>query len=306
MSGQLTNSLIMIRPRQFGFNTETAVNNRFQKSTVNLEEKQIRQQAIEEFDAMVMELRKHFIEVTVFDDNNSGSPDAVFPNNWIITSEDGSVYTFPLFSPMRRKERRDDVIAKIESNFHISKRYCLEFFEIENQFLEGTGSMILDRDYQIIYACISPRTDIRVLHKFSLLSGYKVIHFKARDQDGFDIYHTNVLMNLGHDFCVICLDAVDGENKDLLEKCLIETGKEIINISYDQMSHFAGNMLEVRNALGKRHLIVSKTAFESLTESQIAKLSQKTEFIIVTIPIIERIGGGSARCMIVENFLHHK
>jgi hypothetical protein len=306
MSGQLTDKLIMIRPKHFSFNPETAVNNKFQKRSTHLEEKQIRNQGIQEFDRMVIELQNHHIGVVVYDDGHSGSPDAVFPNNWITTHDDGSVYTFPLYSPMRRKERREDILASLAENHFISNRYCLEYFEIQNQFLEGTGSMILDREYKIAYACLSPRTDVRVLHKFSLLSGFKIIHFKAKDLEGHDIYHTNVLMTLGLDFSIICMDAVENENRDLLERSFVETGKELIQITFDQMSKFAGNMLEVKNVLGKRYLVLSRTAFDSLTQTQIATLRQRTEFIIVTIPTIESIGGGSARCMIVENFLPPK
>jgi hypothetical protein len=304
MSKQLTDSLIMIRPRSFGFNPETESSNKFQKRLPNLEEKQIRSQAIKEFDEMVSKLRSHDIDVNVFDDlEDSVLPDSVFPNNWISTHEDGSVYTYPMFAPVRRKERREDIIESLGEKFKVIKRYSLEVFEVQNQFLEGTGSLILDRDHRIAYACLSPRTDARVLHKFSLLSGYRAVFFKAADQNGFEIYHTNVLMALGHDFVICCMNAIDQESRAAVVESFHNTGKELIDITFEQMSKFAGNMLEVKNKHGKRFLILSETAYESLNKEQISLLSKRTELLPVTISTIENIGGGSARCMIAENFL---
>lgn len=304
MSKQLTDSLIMIRPRSFGFNPETESSNKFQKRLPNLEEKQIRTQAIKEFDEMVDQLRALDVEVIVFDDlEDTVLPDSIFPNNWISTHSDGSIYTYPMFAPVRRKERREDIIDSISANFKVLKRYSLEVFEVQNQFLEGTGSLILDRDHNIAYACLSPRTDVRVLHKFSLLSGYRIVYFKAADQNGFEIYHTNVLMALGHDFVVCCMSAINKESRDVVLENFKNTGKELIDISFEQMSKFAGNMLEIKNRIGKRFLILSETAFQSLTKEQISLLSKRTELIPVNISTIESIGGGSARCMIAENFL---
>ncbi len=304
MSKQLTDSIIMIRPKSFGFNSETEASNKFQRKLANLEEKQIRIQALKEFDEMVAKLREHEIDVIVFDDlENSVLPDSVFPNNWISTHDDGSVYTYPMFAPVRRKERREDIIESLGKKFNITKRYSLEVFEVQNQFLEGTGSLILDRDNKIAYACLSPRTDARVLHKFSLLNGYKIIFFKAIDQNGFEIYHTNVLMALGQDFVVCCMDALDQESRALLLSSFQSTGKELIDISFEQMAKFAGNMLEVKNKFGKRYLILSETAYNSLTKQQILRLSERTELLPFNISTIENIGGGSARCMIAENFL---
>lgn len=304
MSKQLTNSIIMIRPKYFGFNPETESNNKFQKRLVNTEDKLIRNQAIQEFDEMVITLRSKNIEVLVFEDvDELVLPDAVFPNNWISTHEDGSIYTYPMYAPIRRKEKREDIIKSLAQKFNVLKRYSLEVFELQNQFLEGTGSLILDRDNKIAYACLSPRTDARVLHKFSLLSGYKIIFFKAMDQNGFEIYHTNVLMSIGQDFVICCMESIEQENRELLLSTFENTGKELIDITFDQMSKFAGNMLEVKNIMNKRYLILSETANNSLTDIQRSKFSERTELLQVKIPIIERIGGGSARCMIAENFL---
>lgn len=304
MSNQLTDVIMMIRPKSFGFNPETEADNKFQKRPSSLEDKQIRTQALAEFDAMVALLKSKDIEVMVFEDlEESVLPDSVFPNNWISTHEDGSVYTYPMYAPIRRKERRDDIIDVLSKSFLVAKRYSLELFEVQNQFLEGTGSMILDRDYKIAYAALSPRTDPRVLHKFSLLSNYNVILFKAKDKDGFPIYHTNVLMALGQDFVICCMESIEDEKKELLLNSFRTTGKELVEISFEQMTKFAGNMLEVKNKSGKRFLIMSDTAYESLDQDQIAKLGHKTTLLIVHIPTIEKIGGGSARCMIAENFL---
>ncbi len=304
MSNQLTDKIIMIRPKSFGFNNETESSNKFQKNKPEIDEKDISLKALIEFDAMVEKLRAHKIEVTVFEDLNGVKlPDSVFPNNWISTHEDGSLFTYPMQALIRRQERREDIIQSIFETYTINKRYSLELFEIQNQFLEGTGSMVLNREAKIAYACLSPRTDIRVLHKFSLLSGYQIVHFKAKDKNRFEIYHTNVLMALGKDFVVCCLQAIEDDDRQFVIDSFYKTEKEIIDISFEQMEHFAGNMLELKNSEGKRYLILSETAFNSLNQAQISTLNSHTTLLTVAIPTIEEIGGGSARCMIAEIFL---
>lgn len=294
----------MIRPNSFGFNSDTESSNKFQKRPVNKESKQIQAEALKEFDRMVDTIRDQSIQIQVFNDlENAVLPDAIFPNNWISTHEDGSIYTYPMQSPLRRAERRDDIIENLEKNYIVSKRYSLELFEVQNQFLEGTGSMVLDRDFKIAYACLSPRTDARVLHKFSLLSGYKINFFKARDKNGFEIYHTNVLMSLGKDFVVCCMEAIEESQRDSLREMFLSTGKELLEIDLLQLSEYAANIIQLKNKAGKHFIVLSETALNSMTPEMVMFLNSRGELIPVTIPTIESIGGGSARCMIVENFL---
>lgn len=300
---QLTDTILMIRPAHFAYNEETALNNTFQKKS-NASYEQISKLAKDEFDQMVSVLRHEGIEVVVIDDTPKPiKPDAVFPNNWISFHDDGTILTYPMNASSRRLERREDIIEYFNVHFKVSRRLSLEIFEPKNQFLEGTGSMILDRKNKIVYACLSPRTHIELLHHFSLLMDYKVCFFKATDQNGIDIYHTNVLMALGVDFVVCCMQAVEPSKKEELESLFVATGKELVDITFDQMNSFAGNMLQLCNHNGDPILILSRTAFNSLTKEQLNKLSSKTKLLPVEIPTIEKIGGGSARCMIAEVFL---
>lgn len=304
---QLTNHLIMIRPKSFGFNPETESSNKFQKKTDALTKLQIKNKAIDEFDKMVTSLIEAGVDVMVFDENEQPALyDSVFPNNWITTHSDGTVYTYPMFSENRRNERREDIIQKLSEHFQVSKRYSLEMLEMQNQFLEGTGSMILDREHKIAYACLSPRTDARVLHKFSLLSGYDILYFNAKDAKGNLIYHTNVMMALGYDFVICCVDAIEEQYKKVVLRSFEKTAKLLIPISFEQMEKFAGNMLQIQNKDGLKILVMSSTAYHSLNIEQINMINSRTKTLVVDIPTIEIIGGGSARCMIAENFLPSK
>ncbi len=294
----------MIRPAHFGFNAETAANNSFQKLLPGFSEEEVALRAIDEFDNMVKVLRRAGIDVEVVQDTSLPvKPDAVFPNNWFSTHSDGTIVSYPVFSPLRRAERREDILSSLERRHQFKKRFCLEIFETDEMFLEGTGSMVLDRQNRVAYACLSPRTDVQVLNKFCLLMKYEACFFTARDEKGNLIYHTNVMMSLGTKYVVCCMDAVEAPGRDLLYDCFNRTGKELINISFSQMNAFAGNMIELSTQTGKSVWVMSKTAYESLDESQISKLSADSSFCVVSIPTIEAIGGGSARCMIAENFL---
>lgn len=300
---QLTDTILMIRPAHFAYNEETALNNTFQKKSDDSYE-HISKLAKDEFDQMVSVISNEGIEVVVIDDTPKPiKPDAVFPNNWISFHDDGTILTYPMNASSRRLERREDIIEYFNVHFKVSRRLSLEIFEHKNQFLEGTGSMILDRKNKIVYACLSPRTHIELLHHFSLLMDYKVCFFKATDQNGIDIYHTNVLMALGVDFVVCCMQAVEPSKKEELESLFVATGKELVDITFDQMNSFAGNMLQLCNHKGDPILVLSRTAYNSLTKEQLNKLSSKTKLLPVEIPTIESIGGGSARCMIAEVFL---
>lgn len=305
---QLTNHIIMIRPAHFGYNPETAANNAFQKEAHVSENERIRQDAILEFDHMTNVLRSKGISVMVIEDtDNPLKPDAVFPNNWISLHENGTVITYPMFAVNRRIERRQDIIDTICATFRCSNRYSFEFYEDENEFLEGTGSMIFDRENGIVYACLSQRTHITLIDKFNLLMNTRSIVFTALDRRGLPIYHSNVMMALGQDFVVICMECIpDESSRKVLYQSFQETGKKVIEISPDQVEKFAGNMLEVVSNTGLRYLVMSQTAFNSLHEEQIHALSQRTNLLPIPIPTIETYGGGSVRCMMAENFLSEK
>ena len=301
---QITDKIMMIRPASFQFNEETAANNAFQTAG-DYDVEAIKAKAIEEFDAMVETLRSKGITVEVIQDTaEPAKPDAIFPNNWISFHENGTVVTYPMYAENRRIERREDIIDTLGQKYEVAKRYTFDYYEEESKFLEGTGSMLFDRENGIVYACLSPRTNIEVLEKFCVLMGVQKIAFRSVDRDDQDIYHTNVMMALGVDFCVICLDSIKNEvEKNEILGALADTGKEIIDITYDQMENFAGNMLQVQNAAGDRYLVLSQSAYDSLREDQIKTLSALTNILPIPITTIETLGGGSVRCMMAEVFL---
>ena len=301
---QITDKIMMIRPASFQFNEETAANNAFQTAG-DYDNESIKAQAIEEFDAMVALLRSKDITVEVIQDTlEPAKPDAIFPNNWISFHDNGTVVTYPMYAENRRIERREDIIDTLGEKYHVNKRYTFDYYEEENRFLEGTGSMLFDREHNVVYACLSPRTDIVVLEKYSVLMGARKIAFRSVDREGKDIYHTNVMMALGVDFCVICLDSIKNEveKKEILAS-LEDTGKQVVDISYDQMENFAGNMLQVASANGERYLVMSQAAFDSLSTEQVNTLSELTNILPIPITTIETLGGGSVRCMMAELFL---
>lgn len=304
LSRQLTDTVLMIRPRHFGFNEQTAGSNTFQQAAAEHERLRIADMARSEFDAMVEAMRVHDLKVLVFEDlEKPVLPDAVFPNNWFSTHEGGIVFTYPMYAPIRRLERRDDIMHYLTSHFNVQKRYSLEALEPLGQYLEGTGSMVLDRLNRIAYACLSPRTDVQALHKFSLLSGMEMRPFHAFDAMKTPIYHTNVLMALGWDFVVCCMDAISPNEQETLLDQFYTTSKELITIDFDQMHAFAGNMLELRTPKGQRIIVLSETAYLSLNAQQRQSLEARALLLPVVIPTIEKYGGGSARCMIAEIFL---
>lgn len=298
----------MVRPAHFGFNEMTAESNSFQHFDKNDQPKDVSEKARKEFDNMVSVLRSHDIDVQVIEDTKDPvKPDAVFPNNWISLHRNGTIVTYPMNAPNRRTERREDIIKLLEKENKVDKRYSFEYYEEEEMYLEGTGSMLLDRENNVVYACLSPRTNIMILDKFCILMNCKKVSFFSVDRQGEHIYHTNVMMALGIDFCVVCLQSIsDDEERKMLVKSLEETGKEIIEIDYNQVESFAGNMLEVMSTSGKRILVMSETAFKSLTTEQINILESRTEILNIPIPTIEYYGGGSVRCMMAENFLPKK
>ncbi|RYY37972.1 MAG: amidinotransferase [Sphingobacteriaceae bacterium] len=297
---QTTSHILMIRPVNFGFNEQTAESNAFQNRDAALQN--VQDKAQREFDGFVDILRQNGVDVTVVNDTSSPhTPDSIFPNNWVSFHDDGTVFLYPMQAENRRLERREDILRDLQENFKIEHTIDLSRFEAEGRFLEGTGSMVLDRENKIAYACLSPRTDREVLEVFCEQAGYKPILFHANDQAGQAIYHTNVLMAIGSKYVVICLDAItDDEELELLIDSFEATGKEIVAITFEQMNSFAGNMLEVQNNKSESLLVMSKNAWESLVDEQKEVLTLYSKPVYADINTIETIGGGSARCMMAE------
>lgn len=295
----------MIRPVDFKFNEQTAANNKFQVAST---ESDTQTQALKEFDGFVEILRKNGIDVTVVDDTlQPETPDSIFPNNWVSFHDDGSIYLYPMFSENRRLERRKDILEGLSEKFEVNHVSDLSFYEMQYAFLEGTGSMVLDRVNKIAYACLSVRTDQEVLDNFCMLTGYESVSFQAVDDTNFPIYHTNVMMCIGDRFAVICLDSIRNEEEKLAVLLrLTNSGKAIVEITLDQMNHFAGNMLQVSNSEGESILAMSEQAFLSLTKDQVATLEHFSSIIYAPIYTIEKNGGGSARCMLAEIHLPEK
>jgi hypothetical protein len=304
----ITSHLLMVRPLHFGFNDETALNNAFQVNDITLSPRQIAELAIKEFDDFVCVLKENGLTITVVEDDVSiKTTDSIFPNNWFSTHSDGTLVTYPMFSKNRRLERREEIIEVLQENYHLFHRIHLESAENFGCYLEGTGSLILDRSNKIAYACRSIRTDGTLLTEWADKLGYRLGIFNAKDESGMDIYHTNVMMALGENFVIWGGDTLtDGVEKATIEKLFFETGKEIIPISMTQIAKFAGNMLAVKNEKGERLLIMSQTAFEYLSLSQITRIESFCKIVKGNIPIIEKYGGGSVRCMLAEIYLPEK
>lgn len=296
---QTTSHLLMIRPVDFKFNEQTAGDNKFQVASKQAD---VQQKALAEFDGFVSILRENGVDVTVINDTLAPeTPDSIFPNNWVSFHKDGSVFLYPMHSPNRRQERRKDIIDELGRTFEVNHLTDLSFFEQQDLFLEGTGSMVLDRTNKIAYACLSVRTSKEVLDNFALLTGYKVIAFEAIDQNNFPIYHTNVMMCIGEKFAVVCLESIKStEDKITVLESFKATHKTVIDISFDQMNHFAGNMLEVQNKDGESLLVMSEQSLKALHGTQVTALSTFSKIVTAPLYTIEQNGGGSARCMLAE------
>ncbi len=303
---QITNTVLMIRPVRFHMNEQTAVNNYFQEK-IDLEAEQINHQAQQEFDTFVQKLRLVGVKVIVVDDiYEQNTPDSVFPNNWISFHQNGNVALYPMFAENRRRERREDILDKIEAEgFLIENVYDYTSAEEENIFLEGTGVMILDRVNRKAYCALSPRADEDLFIEFCEDFEYTPIIFHAyqqvEDKQAL-IYHTNVMMAVGDTFAVICADSITDkkERKNVLAH-LKDDKKDIIYITTQQMEHFAGNMLQVQGD-NSTYLVMSDAAYQSLTPAQINQLEQHTKILHTNLTTIETCGGGSARCMLAEVF----
>ena len=294
--------ILMVRPFQFYFNQQTAVNNFFQ-SNINIEN--ANELAIAEFDAMVEQLRAHQIKVKVVQDTKDPStPDSIFPNNWISTHPDGTLCLYPMYAENRRAERKLNVIEFLQANYKIENLLDLTDLEKEGKFLEGTGSMVLDHQNKIAYGCLSERLDKEAFVYWCDKMQFKPISFKAFDDKAQPIYHTNVLMCMANQFVVICLDSISNEEeKQMLLDSFLQTQKEVIDISQDQLNYFAGNMLQVFDITEKPHLIMSEQAYKSLHTAQLKSLEKYNPLLPIAIPTIEALGGGSTRCMMAEIYL---
>lgn len=301
---QTTDSILMVRPASFGYNDQTALSNTFQNKP-DVDSHHLKKLVLSEFDAFVEKLESFGVKVMVMEDEpEQGNPDAVFPNNWISLHADGTIVLYPMCTPNRRSERRIDIIENLKQEYAVTKVLDLSHFEKENLFLEGTGSIIFDHQNRIAYACLSPRTDEGLFISTCKILGYKPVYFNAVDERSTAIYHTNVLMCLAEHFVVICLSAVENDvEKEMITESFYKTGKEIVDISFSQMNHFAGNMLSLKNETGTDLLALSQSAYDSLSGTQRMLLEKYCTLIPLPIPTIETIGGGSARCMIAENFL---
>ena len=300
---QLASSVLMIRPARFESNPLTAESNKFQGKTSASPAEQ-HAAALQEFDGLVVALRGKGINVVVVDDTaEPHTPDSIFPNNWVSFHADGRVVLYPMEAKNRRTERRLDVVESLgsEQGFHVSEIVDLSHHESAQQYLEGTGSLVLDRVNRVAYACLSTRTQLDVLGDFAQQMDYDVVAFDAVDREGAPIYHTNVLMNVGEKIAVICDESIvrEDQREAVLER-LRKTGHEIVTLSYDQLDAFAGNMLELRSASGQRLIAMSKQAYDSLGDSQLATLGANAEILSAPIEAIESSAGGSVRCMLAE------
>ena len=308
MPNQVADTILMVRPSNFGFNPETAESNFYQKRD-GREKKEINQLAQKEFDAFVSQLQSEGIQVLVVEDTDTPlKTDAVFPNNWFSTHENGKVVLYPMFSPNRRLERRMDIVEMLmKKGFQVNEIVDLTFFENDGQYLEGTGSMVLDRQNKVVYACKSERTHIVPLTYFARLMEYEVVDFDAAQNiDGIvsSIYHTNVMMHVGSELAIVCLDSISLASEKLkVQEYLEKTGKKMIPITAKQKFSFAGNMLEVKNKSNVKYTVMSQAAQDALGDVQLNAIKRYTNIIVPDIPTIEKLGGGSARCMIAEIFL---
>lgn len=300
---QCTSHILMVRPAAFGYDPETAASNAFQQES-ELGAEALARQARTEFDGMVELLRGEGVQVHVLEDSaDPVKPDAVFPNNWFSTHAAGQLVLYPMLSSLRRAERRPGLSDELEAlGFEVGEELDLSSYEEQGRFLEGTGSMVLDRVHRRVYACRSPRTDAGLLDAFCQELDYEPVVFGARDASGVEFYHTNVMMALGSEFAVVCLEALDAEDQKALLRSLNQTWHEIVEISLDQVRAFAGNMLEVWNG-SERLLVLSQAAFDVLNPRQKKQLEEHVRLLPVAVPTIELVGGGSVRCMMAEIFL---
>ena len=304
---QTTDTVLMIEPVAFGFNEQTAVNNYFQVQ----QEGNVQDKALKEFNDFVEKLRaKNINVITIKDTLEPKTPDSIFPNNWVSFHADGKVVLYPMFAENRRLERRDDIINQIKEQLEVTEVIDYSGAEKDNLFLEGTGSMIFDHDNKLAYGSVSLRLDEGLFRKFCSDFGFQPVVFHSYQTAGEErlpIYHTNVMMCVADKFVVICLDCIDDESeRNNVIETIKNSGKELIEISEDQMQNFAGNMLQVHNKSGEKFLVMSQSAYKSLNRDQVSAIEKYCEIIYSDLEVIETNGGGSARCMLAEVFLPKK
>ena len=305
---QTTDTVLMIEPAAFGFNAETAQNNYFQ---VNSENAETQNRALHEFNNFVEKLRSKGINViTMKDTLEPHTPDSIFPNNWISMHSDGTVVLYPMCAVNRRWERRNDILEILKRNFSVKEIIDFSAPENDGKFLEGTGSMIFDHDNKLAYGSVSLRLDEQLFREFCEKFGFEPVVFhsyQTANNERLPIYHTNVMMCVADQFVVICLDCIDDETERVnVVNAIVNSRKEIIEISESQMQRFAGNMLQLQNPEGKKFLVMSLSAYQSLTPEQISNIEKYSEIIYSDLETIETNGGGSARCMLAEVFLEKK
>lgn len=309
MAKQITNNILMIRPVAFRMNEQTAVNNYYQTVLEGLSSDQIQSNALKEFDAYSEKLRSIGVNVIVINDTvEPSTPDSIFPNNWVSFHESGKVGLYPMFAKNRRLERRQDILETlVGEGFKIEENIDLTKYEDQAKNLEGTGSLILDRENKIAYAALSDRTNQEVLDRFSELFGYSQVVFHSNqtvEGERLPIYHTNVMMCVADKFAIICAESIDDlDERESTFSALKDTRKDIIEISEDQVNRFAGNMLQVVGANDQSFLIMSTSAYTSLSSEQIQRIENYCPIVHSSLDTIEALGGGSARCMMAEVFL---
>jgi hypothetical protein len=300
---QSAGSVLMVRPARFACNPQTAASNAFQHSPTPLAGNDLQAAALREFDGLSAALDRAGVEVLIAPDSEEPpKPDAIFPNNWVSFHRDGTVALYPMLAPNRRWERRDEVLEQVvrKGGFRVSRTIDLTHREAEEKYLEGTGSVVLDRVHRMAYACSSPRTDLDVLGEFAQLLDYDLMTFDAIDSGGRAIYHTNVLMAIGSAFAVVCGDSIaNAAHRAAVFSKLRATGHDIVDISRQQMAQFAANMLELTSPAAKL-IALSTAALDSLNRTQRAVLESHAALVPVPIPTIERVGGGGVRCMLAE------
>lgn len=302
---QCADAVLMVRPAAFGFNAETEASNCFQQrgaATAGALER-----AIAEFDGLERGLREAGVEsIALADRTDPASPDAVFPNNWASFHADGTVVLYPMLAPSRRRERRMDLLLELEQHggFEVERLLDLSHHEMSGRFLEGTGSVVFDHPGRIAHACLSPRTDARVLAELCAELGYQSCVFEASDAAGVPVYHTNVVLSIGSRSAIVCAEAVAAADRSMLMERLAAGGRAVVSIDRRQMSSFAGNVLELRARGGDRVLAMSARALASLAGDALDTLQQSVDHVVaVPVPTIEDLGGGSVRCMLAEVFL---
>jgi hypothetical protein len=299
---QVADTVLMIRPAAFGYNAETAANNHFQY-VGDLAAQEVQQGSLQQFDVMVALLRAQGIKVIVVEDTiEPTKPDAIFPNNW-FTANNERLTVFPMFAPTRRLEKRTDIVEALKENFVVLHSDDWSYYEDGEQYLEGTGSMVIDHTNKTVYACLSPRTNNDLVKAYADAISYNAVLFNAHDEQGRAIYHTNVMLCIGEGFAVVCLDAInDSEEREKVQQTLLQAGHQLIVITHTQMASFAGNMLQLKNKAGEKFIVLSQTAHRSLEGAQLTQLERHGKLLPIDVSVIEQ-EGGSVRCMIAEILL---